>query len=263
MDRIAVTFNQLKAERRPGLVLFLTAGFPDQNATLELVPALVEVGADIIELGVPFSDPLADGVTIQASNNLALDQGVTLRDCIDMVKHLRNLVPNTPLLLMGYFNPIFSYGLECFASDAQAVGVDGVIVVDLPGEEAAPLRSELSSRGVHLIPLLAPNSTDERIKQACMNASGFIYCISLTGVTGSREEVPSGAFSLVNRVRQHTAVPVAVGFGISSREHVQAVCREAEAAVVGSALIRTIAESPRDLVLSKARRFVSELCGLN
>ena len=244
MDRIKETFRRLRAQNRTGLVLFLTAGFPDMEATLELVPVLAEAGADVIELGVPFSDPLADGVTIQESSYQALQQGVTLRSCLAAVKALRSRVPETPLLLMGYYNPVFRYGISQFAVDARESGLDGVIVADLPNEESSPLGNELSSQSIHLVPLFAPTSTDVRIEAGCRHASGFIYCVSLTGVTGSREELAPEFFSLVRRVRQHTSLPLAVGFGISRRQHVEAIGGEADAAVVGSALIKVLMESP-------------------
>jgi tryptophan synthase alpha chain len=260
-DRLAEQFRRIDASGRAGLVLFLTAGFPDVRATTELVPALAGAGADCIELGVPFSDPLADGPTIQESSTLALKNGVTLDACIHMVEGLRERVPDTPLLLMGYYNPILSYGLEAFGRRAEAAGVDGVIVADLPPEEAGPLLERCRPRGIHVIPLLAPTSTDARIQLACRTASGFIYCVSLTGVTGAREELPRGVFDLLKRVRRHTRLPLAVGFGVSRRDHVESLGGRAQAAVVGSALIRVMLESPRDQLVERARRYVLELSG--
>ena len=241
--------------------MFLTAGFPDKAATLELVPALVAAGADIVELGVPFSDPLAEGPTIQESSFRALQGEITLADCLEMAGELRRSVGDTPLLLMGYYNPIYQYGLEAFAEEASSQGVDGVIAVDLPQFEAGPLAACLSSRDIPIIPLLAPTSTDASIQAACAVAAGFIYCISVTGVTGARDSVSERGFQLVDRVRVHTGLPLAVGFGISRREHVEAVGRKAEAAVVGSALLRVMLESPRDQLVKRASRFVAELAG--
>ena len=261
IDRIKAKFAQIKAEQRTGLILFLTAGFPDLHATQELVPALIEAGADAIELGVPFSDPLADGATIQASSFHALGQGTTLRNCVDMVGDLRPRVPETPLILMGYYNPIFRLGLSGFCDAAQRAGVDGLIVPDLPMEEAAPLLDQCRPRGIHLIPLLAPTSTEERIKKACTNASGFVYCVTIAGVTGARETLTPDIAQLVSRVRRHTPLPLAVGFGISRREHLEAVGRVADAAIVGSALIRTIQDAPRSQVIGRATQFVKELRG--
>lgn len=260
-DRLVQKFSRIDGEGRPGLILFLTAGFPDLNATLELVPALAEEGADCIELGVPFSDPLADGLTIQASSFHALRNGVTLASCIDVVGQLRERVPDTPIILFGYYNPILRYGLSRFAQQAERAGVDGVIVPDLPAEESGPLIEECGPQGIHVIPLLAPTSTDARIKKACRIASGFIYCVSLTGVTGARDEISPGIFQLLERVRRHTELPLAAGFGISRHEHVESVGRVAQAAVVGSALVKVIMDSPRDELVDRVRQYVLELRG--
>lgn len=260
-DRIKEQFALVMKEGRTGLIVFLTVGFPDLEATLELVPALVAAGADGVELGVPFSDPLAEGPVIQESSFRALAQGVTLEDCIAVAGQLRQEVPDTPLVLMGYYNPIYRLGAAPFALQAQQAGVDGVIVVDLPHQEIGPLAQQCGPRNLPIIPLLAPTSTDASIKAATACASGFVYCISVTGVTGVRQEVSERGFELLTRVRAHTALPLAVGFGVSRREHVEAVCRHAEAAVVGSALIRVMLESPRDQLIARTSRFVSELAG--
>ena len=243
------------------MVIFITVGYPDLDATYELVPALAEAGADVIELGVPFSDPLADGVTIQASSQHALGQGVSLRGCLDLVGHLRDRVPDTGLLLMGYYNPVFQYGEGRFAADAQQAGLDGLIIVDLPEEESGHFREELVPREIALVPLFAPTSPNARIAAGCKLASGFVYCVSLTGVTGAREEIGGGAFSLVQRVRQHTSLPLAVGFGISTREHVETVGQHAEGAAVGSAMIRVLMESPRERLVEEASAFITQLRG--
>lgn len=260
-DRIKETFSTISREGRPGLIVFLTAGHPDREATLELVPELVAAGVDGIEIGVPFSDPLGEGPTIQESSFQALEQEVTLADCLDMVRQLRPRVPNTPLVLMGYYNPLLTYGLDRFAEEAQEAGVDGLIVVDLPQFEVEPLAQHCIPRGIHIIPLLAPTSTDESIRAACAAATGFIYCVSVTGVTGAREQVSDRGIGLLERVRPHTAVPLAMGFGISCREHVEEICRQADAAVVGSALVRVMQEAPRDQVVARASRLVAELAG--
>ena len=260
-DRIKESFAAIKRQGRTGLIVFLTAGFPDKQATLELVPALVAAGADAIELGVPFSDPLAEGPVIQQSSFLALQQEITLADCMDMVEELREQVPDTPLVLMGYYNPIYSFGLQKFAERAEESGVDGLIAVDLPHSEAAPLAAQCAAHGIHMIPLLAPTSTDESIRESCVDAGGFIYCISLTGVTGTRDEVSVRGIELLERVRPHTSLPLAVGFGISQREHVETVCRDAEAAVVGSALVRVMLESPREELVDRASKLVARLAG--
>jgi len=230
----------MKAEDRTGFVAFLTVGYPDVESTLRLVPALVEGGADIIELGIPFSDPLAEGPTIQHSSFCALQQGVTPRMCLDIAAKLRQLGVGAPLVPMGYFNPMLAYGLESFVTDAASAGVDGLIVVDLPPEESAPVREACLKHDVRLIYLLAPTSTDERIKLVASMASGFIYCVSVTGVTGVRDELAPDLARFVKRVRSHTHLPIAVGFGISQPKHFQAVSRIAEAAVIGSAIIDEI-----------------------
>ena len=261
-DRIAERFARLRDEGRTGLILYVTAGFPDVDATLELAPALADAGADLIELGVPFSDPLADGPTVQESSFHALRNGVTLQGCLEMVERLRERDQETPLVLMGYYNPVLRYGLEAFARRAGECGVDGVIVPDLPPEEAGPMLESCRPNGVHLIPLLAPTSTDARIRLACRDAGGFVYCVSLTGTTGARDSLPPGVFDLLDRVRRHTDLPLAVGFGVSRRDHVESIGRAAQAAIVGSALIRVVKESPRNLMVERARRFVLELGGV-
>lgn len=258
---IEKTFARLRAQGRTGLVLFLPVGFPDVEATLELVPALAEAGADIIELGVPFSDPLADGATIQKAGYHALQQGVSLRRCLEVCSTLRDRGVEVPLVLMGYYNPILSMGLDAFAKQGEDAGLDGVIVVDLPPEECNPLQEACQARGIDIIYLLAPTSTDQRIANACDGASGFIYCVALTGVTGAREQIPPAAFRLVQRVRAQADLPIALGFGLSRREHIEAVGQHVDAAVVGSALVDVISGAPRGTMVSQAREFVSGLTG--
>ena len=262
MDRLKEGFHALKTEGATGIIPFLTVGFPSVQETLELVPALVEGGADVVELGVPFSDPLAEGPTIQRASFHALAEGVTLATCLQVSRKLRSDGVRVPLVLMGYYNPILSYGLERFAVDAQDAGVDGVIVPDLPWEEAGPLRDECRRKGIHLIPLLAPTSTDARIAQACEGASGFVYCVSLTGVTGVRTELSSGIPALTQRVRRHTDLPLAIGFGISRRQHVEELAPWAEAMVVGSALIEVVEKAPPGERREAVREFVAGLKGM-
>ena len=260
-ERIERMFASVRERERPGLIIFLTAGFPDMETTLELVPALVAAGADAVELGVPFSDPLGDGPVIQQSGFLALQNGVTTADCLRAAETLRDRIPDTPLILMGYYNPVFSYGIAPFAAECQRVGVDGLITVDLPGTESGPLAGECDSRDISVVPLLAPTSTEESIAESCRNASGFVYCVSVTGVTGARIEVSSRGVELLRRVRSHTNLPLALGFGISAPEHVVEVGKTADAAVVGSALVRVILESPRHEVVERASAFVASLAG--
>ena len=260
-SRIEAKFAQLRAEGRTGLILYIMAGHPSLEVTERLIPALVEAGADAIEVGVPFSDPLADGATIQAAGFHALQQGVTLLDCVELVARLRSKLPETPMLLMGYYNPILNIGVERFCREAGEATVDGLIVVDLPAEEAGPLAHNAGRVGIDLIPLLAPTSTEERIEKVCATASGFIYCVSVTGVTGARSSVSSQAPLLVERVRRHTSLPVAVGFGVSKREHFQEVGRMADAAAVGSALVRMVQQSTPEEAVERASAFVSEMVG--
>jgi tryptophan synthase alpha chain len=241
--RIEKTFAGLKAEGRTGFVAFVTAGYPDLASTPGLVRALVAGGADIIELGIPFSDPLADGPTVQAASFQALQNGVTPAHCVEVVRKLRAEGLEAPIVFMGYVNPLLAYGVEKFAEDAAAAGADGMIPVDLPPEESDEMEEAFRKHGLRVIYLLAPTSTDERIRAVAERASGFVYCVSLTGVTGERAELPPGLDEFVARVRRYTNLPVAVGFGISQRKHIEAVGRIADAAIVGSAIIDVIGKS--------------------
>ena len=260
-SRIEAKFAQLRDEERTGLILYIMAGYPSLDVTERLIPALVEAGADAIEVGVPFSDPLADGATIQAAGFHAVQQGVTLSDCVELVARLRSKLPETPILLMGYYNPILNIGVERFCREAGEATVDGLIVVDLPAEEAGPLADAARRFGIDLIPLLAPTSTEERIDKVCAAASGFIYCVSVTGVTGARSSVSPQAPLLVERVRRHTNLPVAVGFGVSKREHFQEVGKVADAAAVGSALVQMVQQSTPEEAIERASAFVAEMVG--
>lgn len=259
--RLQETFRELAARRRIGIIPFVTVGFPDVETTLELVPALAGAGADIIEMGVPFSDPLADGATIQKASFHALSQGVTLRRCLEVCATLRQRGLNTPLVFMGYYNPLLTFGLKAFAHKAREAGLDGVIVADLPPEESGPLREECQPLDIDLICLLAPTSTHQRITAGCATASGFIYCVSLAGVTGARDRVSPEVFHLVERVRACTDLPIAVGFGLSHRQHIEAIGKYAEAAVIGSALVNVIDSAPPGEVVARAIRFLSDMRG--
>jgi tryptophan synthase alpha chain len=243
VSRLEATFARLRKEKRAGFVAFLTVGYPSVEDTLRLVPALVEGGADVIELGVPFSDPLAEGPTIQRASHQALQQGVTPAVCLDVVSRLRAAGVEAPLVFMGYYNPLLAYGLETFCSAAARVGADGIIAVDLPPEESGPLHDACRQSGLDLVYLLAPTSTDERIAFVAERASGFIYCVSLSGVTGARDELPPGLADFLARVRSRSPLPLAVGFGISKPKHFRAVARIADAAVIGSAIIDEIDRS--------------------
>ena len=260
-DRIAAKFAALKAEGRTGLIVFVTVGHPYPDAALDVVPSLVASGADAIELGIPFSDPMGEGPVIQESSFVALQNGTTTQMCLDTAAALRPKIGETPLVLMGYYNPLLSYGLKRFAAACAEATVDGLIIVDLPSGEAGPLVDELSVHGIHLIPLLAPTSTDESIAKSVELGGGFVYCISVTGVTGARSEVSERGLDLVERVRQHTDLPITVGFGISTREHVLNVGKRAEAAVVGSALVRSLADGPDEGAAKRGSQVVASLAG--
>ena len=260
-DRIAAKFAALKKEDRTGLVVFVTVGHPYRDAALDIVPNLVSAGADAVELGIPFSDAIGEGPVIQQSSFVALQNGITTQTCLDTAAQLRSQIGDTPLILMGYYNTLLSYGLEKFATACAEATVDGLIIVDLPGDEAAPLVGALSKHGIHLIPLLAPTSTDKSIAQYTEIGGGFVYCISVTGVTGARTEVSERGLDLVERVRQRTDLPIAVGFGISQREHVLNVGERADAAVVGSALVRALADGPDAEAAQRGSRVVAALAG--
>ena len=240
MSRIRDAFIRAKAEGRTILGPYVTVGYPNLASTVELVSTMIDAGADMIELGVPFSDPLAEGPTIQRSSQVALDQGVTLDTCIETAASLRERYPVVPVILMGYYNPVLAYGLERFAERAASSGVDGVIVPDLPAEEAAPLVEVCRPRGIDVILLLAPTSTDERIRKVSGVGTGFIYCVSVAGVTGARARVSDGLAPFLQRVRKFVDLPIAVGFGISNAEHVRTVGALADGAMVGSAVIDAI-----------------------
>lgn len=228
---------------RPAFMPYSVLGYPTRQAGLEVIKTLSEVGADLLELGIPFSDPLADGPTIQAATQKSLENGTTVKDCLAMVRELRAAGVDTPALLMGYVNPLLAYNLEPFAADAAAAGVDGLIVPDLPPEEAAELEAACTQNGLALVYLLAPTSTADRIKLAAERSQGFIYLVSLTGVTGVRTDLPSDLTDFINRVRAETDKPLAVGFGIGDGAQAHAVGQIADGVIVGSALVKRAGES--------------------
>jgi len=242
MSRLADTFAALRAEGRPGLVTYTTAGDPDLPRSGEILRALARAGADVLEVGVPFSDPLADGPVIQRATERALAAGGSLRASLDLIEEVRRDI-QTPIVIFTYANPIVRMGLAEFAARAAAVGVDGVLALDLPIEEADELRSILSGAGLDTIFLLSPTTTPERVRKASELGRGFLYGISRLGVTGARDSVASGAEAMVRRIRAITDRPLALGFGISRPEHVAEVGAYADAAVVGSALVALIAEA--------------------
>lgn len=258
-NRIDRKLEGLKEAGRTALALFMTVGYPDVETSEALAEVIVKSGADILELGIPFSDPLAEGVTIQKTSFRALEHGVNLDTSLELVRRLRSKGVEAPLIFMGYYNSFLRYGVDAFIGAARDAGLDGVIVVDLPTEESGPFKELCDDAGIYLIPLLAPTSTDQRIARACKDANGFIYCVSLTGVTGARNVLAGDLPEFVRRIRLHTDLPVLMGFGISSREHVEAVGRFADGVVVGSALLDAIAAAPPGKVLEAAGDFVRRL----
>jgi tryptophan synthase alpha chain len=261
MSRIAETFARLKAEDRTALMPYLMIGYPERDSVIELAPALAAAGADLFELGVPFSDPLADGATIQRASERALANGVRLAFCLETVADLRKRDVQVPLVLMGYFNPFLRYGLARFVADAAAAGVDGLIIPDLPPEEATDCQALCRAAGIDLIFFVAPTTPDERIAEIAKVASGFIYCVSLTGVTGARRELWAGLPDLLDRVRQHTDLPLVVGFGISTAAHVRQVGQHADGAIVASALINRLDDAAPADRTSAAVAYLRELQG--
>lgn len=260
-SRVAATFVQCKAEHRTALMPFVTAGYPHMAITEQTIPALIAGGADLIEIGVPFSDPLADGTTVQRSSQKALENGTSLRDCLALVRKMRAQGVEAPLILMGYYNPILAYGIEQFVPDAATAGVDGFIVPDLPAEESGTLKHLSEQHGRDLIFMVAPTSTDQRLAANTAQASGFIYCVSLTGVTGARENLSAGLDDYLDRIRAHTDLPLAVGFGISTPAHVRQVGQHADGAIVASALINYLDTFPEEQQPAEATRFVRYLRG--
>jgi len=249
----------IRFQLKPGLVVYITAGDPSLDATCEVVLAAIDAGADVIELGVPFSDPLADGPIIQRASERALNLGVSLKDVLGLARKIRAARPETGLVIFSYLNPILRYGLRRFADDAVEAGVDGVLATDMIVEEAAEYLAELARVGLAPIFLAAPTSPDERLEAIASHSKGFIYAISRTGITGKQENLTADAASLVARIRRWTTLPVAVGFGISNADHVTQVAEFADAAVVGSAIVELIERSTAETAPSAVARFIKGL----
>jgi len=239
VSRIEGLFARLRAEGRLGLFPFVTVGYPQLQDTAPVALAMLEAGADLVELGMPFSDPLAEGRTVQRSTQVALRNGVTLGLCLETAWTCRQRT-EAPLVLMGYLNPILRFGIKRFCQGAADAGVDGLIVADLSLEEAGGLAGECRANGIDLVLFLAPTSTEERIRTVARLASGFIYCVSVTGVTGRREDVSTEVDGMLRRIRAHTDLPLVLGFGISKPEHLLALHGKADAVAVGSAVIDAI-----------------------
>jgi tryptophan synthase alpha chain len=241
VSRIEKRFAQLRDEGRAGLVIYLTAGDPDPDTSFALFSKLAEAGADLIEIGMPFSDPMADGPSVQAAGQRALKAGTTLRSTLAMVRRLRERDRDTPYVLMGYYNPIYRYGADAFAKDAVAAGVDGAIVVDLPPEEDAELAAPARAAGLDIVRLATPTSDEARLPAITSHASGFIYYVAITGITGTRAADAAAVRVAVERLRRFTKLPVAVGFGIKNPQQAAEVARAADAAVVGSVIVDRLA----------------------
>jgi len=262
MSQISETFARLRREGKRGLIPFITAGDPDLVTTRRLLIELDHAGADIIELGVPFSDPVADGPVIQRASMRALKNDVSVEDILQLVSETRGLI-KAPVVLFSYLNPLLQFGLENLIKRAAATGVAGILVTDLSLEDTTDFQKSLAENGIDLILLLAPTTSDERLRMISEKASGFIYAISTTGVTGARSEVSGRARELVSRLRKFSDLPVAVGFGISNREHVGEVWSYADAAVVGSAIVAEIERLEGDEDLPKLiGEFVSDMLQL-
>lgn len=253
MTRIEKKFIELKAQGRKGFIPYITAGDPNLDLTLQLVLALERAGADVIELGVPFSDPIADGPVIQRATERALQRGVTLHKVLQLVESIRKQT-DLPLVLFSYFNPLLNHGLEKLAGDAVNAGLDGVLAVDLPVEESGAFVRAMGRAGLNTVFLAAPTSSPARMKRIAEASNGFLYAVSRTGVTGEHQELASDLREFLKALRSHTELPIAVGFGISRPEHVRAVWQEADAAIVGSSIVREIEEhlGKPDMVASVA-----------
>ena len=262
-NRINEKFNELKAENRGGFIPFIVAGDPDLRATKDLILELARRDASVIELGIPFSDPVADGVTIQASAERALQNDFGVAEVLDLVAEIRAEGCETPIILFSYFNPILQFGLEKFAKTAKEKGADGILITDLIAEEAGEFHKVLTENELCLIMLAAPTSSDERLKKICEMAGGFVYAVSRAGVTGARNEMSSEAEMLVGRLRKFTDLPIAVGFGISNFEQMQETLEYADAAVIGSAIVAEIYRLRNsDDLIGEVGKFLEELCGL-
>lgn len=242
MSRLDKRFDKLNAEKRAGLVTYIMAGDPILEVSQNILNALPAAGADIIELGMAFSDPTADGPVIQEAGNRALRAGINTARTLEMVYSFRQKDAETPIILMGYYNPLLHYGISEFCEDAEKAGVDGLIIVDLPPEEDAELQLATHKHGISMIRLVSPTTPDDRLEKILQNTSGFVYYISMAGVTGTKSITASSVVSYVNNIKRFTKLPVAVGFGIKTPEHVKEVAKFADAVVVGSAIVGKMGE---------------------
>lgn len=259
MSRIAATFEALKAQRRTALIPYITAGDPYADATVEIMLAMAEAGADVIELGVPFSDPMADGPVIQKASERALARGIGMMQVLAMVRGFRAGNQRTPVVLMGYANPIERYGIERFVADAKTAGVDGVLVVDYPPEECETFAALLHRAELDPIFLLAPTSTEQRMKEVGRIATGYVYYVSLTGVTGAGHLDVSAVAQMLPRIRAHVKVPLGVGFGIRDAATAKALASVCDAVVIGSRIVQLLEGQPRDGVAAAGREFIASI----
>ena len=257
MSRIASTFQALAAQHRTALIPYICAGDPLPDATVEVMLAMAEAGADIIELGVPFSDPMADGPVIQKASERALAKGIGMPQVLGFVRGFRQRNATTPVVLMGYANPIERYGIPRFIADAKAAGVDGVLVVDYPPEEAVEFVAALKAVDLDPIFLLAPTSTEQRMKEVGAIASGYVYYVSLKGVTGAGHLDTDAVAAVLPRIREHVKIPLGVGFGIRDAATAKAVARNADAVVIGSALVQLMEKQTRDTLAPAAAAFIA------
>jgi tryptophan synthase alpha chain len=258
-NAIADAFAAAAAENRAALMPYLTAGYPTAERFAELLEALVAAGADLVEVGIPFSDPLADGATVQHTSQIALEQGMTLQKAFDLIREFRRRGGSVPIVFMGYTNPFFQYGLDRLAAEAVDAGVDGFIIPDLPLEESEEFAAPLREQGRDLIFLVSPTSTDARIEGVAQKATGFIYCVSLTGVTGARDRLWEGIGAYMQRIRAHTDLPLAIGFGISTPQHVAQAASMADGVIVASAMLNAIAAAPESEQVAVATSFISAM----
>lgn len=254
MNRIEAAF-----QKKPIFMPYFPLGYPDLPVSIDVIDALAKNGADLIEVGLSFSDPLADGPVIQHATQIALERGITVRKSLDAIKELRRRGVTIPLVLMGYYNPMLAYGLQKFVREAIDAGVDGLIIPDLPAEESGDLMEAISGAPVSLIPMIAPTSSPERMEMIASQAQGFIYLVSVTGVTGERKSVSEGLGDLIRHVREHTPLPVCVGFGISTPSQAKDVGKIADGVIVGTACVRTIGESASPV--ERAKQFALDFRG--
>ncbi|KAG9410689.1 tryptophan synthetase [Aphanomyces cochlioides] len=255
MSRIDATFARCKQENKTAFVTFIPCGYKEKADTVPILLACQEGGADIIEVGVPYSDPGADGPVIQKAHQNGVDQGITFKDVLETVAEARSKGLTIPVVLMGYFNNFLQYGLETVCQDSKQAGVDGYIIVDLPPEEASEMSALTKEHGISFIPLVSPTTVESRMPLIASCGSGFCYVVSLNGVTGSRNALPVNLEAFIERIRRHISLPLALGFGLSSKEHVESAGKLVEGAVIGSKICKVIDEAPKDQRATKVKEF--------